>query len=98
MSTEPVQGTPGIFERAYHRGVLTELEPPPRPASGAGGAPGLRAAPSEPVALRGAVITPHAAWSDGYVVVDQGTIAAAHQDVPSAVRMLEAGGVLLPVL
>jgi 5-methylthioadenosine/S-adenosylhomocysteine deaminase len=98
MSTETVRGTPGIFERAYHRGVLTELEPPPQPASAAGRSPRPAAAPPEAVALRGGVVTPDAAWSDGYVVVDQGLIAAVQQSPPSGVRVLETGGVLVPGL
>jgi 5-methylthioadenosine/S-adenosylhomocysteine deaminase len=107
MSTEPVPGTAGVFERAYHRGVLAELGPPPRPASGSRQGPPSTSAepsaapsavPSEAVALRGAVVTPDAAWTDGYVVVESGAIGAVQQAPPSGVRIVDTAGVILPGL
>jgi 5-methylthioadenosine/S-adenosylhomocysteine deaminase len=98
--TEPARRASGAFERAYVRGVDEELGPPQRPASTrARLAPHPAAAAlSEAVALRGAVVTPTAAWDDGYVVVDGASIAAVQQEAPDGVRVLETGGVLLPGL
>lgn len=97
---------PDLFEQAYTRGVTEALGPPAAPARSGRGqhgqhrhdrpAPAL--APSAPFALRGAVITPDAAWSDGYVVVEAGAVAAVQQAAPSGVRVLETGGVILPGL
>ena len=99
MSTESVEDASGVFERAYGRGVLAELGPLPRPASAPGPArPWPGAAPPEPVAVRGSVITPDGIWSDGYVVVEDGVIAAVQQTPPSGVRVLETEGLVLPGL
>jgi 5-methylthioadenosine/S-adenosylhomocysteine deaminase len=85
-----------LFDRAYAEGVYEEIAPPAARAPGDGPRPA--AAASAPFALRGAVITPDAAWDDGYVVVDGGSVAAVQQAVPSGVRVLETGGVILPGL
>ena len=106
MSTPPVPGTSpgpshrGPFDRAYQQGIHAQLGPPQRPASAPAQDPAaaVAAAPGETVALRGAVLTPDAAWDDGYVVVDRGVIAAVQQTPPSGVRTLETGGVIMPGL
>src|SRR3954447_26346340 len=88
------------FGRAYRRGIYEELPPPapstrrerpdrPAPAG---------AEPARAFALKGAVVTPDAAWSDGYVVVEGGHVAAVQQNVPSGVDVLDTGGVILPGL
>jgi hypothetical protein len=102
---------PRTFARAYARGVTEELPPPRTPAGRAapsrarGGARtaerGLTAAAAagEAFALRGAVITPDTAWSDGYVVVDGDTIAEVRRTAPSGVaQVLDTDGVILPGL
>jgi 5-methylthioadenosine/S-adenosylhomocysteine deaminase len=88
------------FGRAYRRGIYEELPPPapstrrerrdrPAPAG---------AEPARAFALKGAVITPDAAWSEGYVVVEGGQVAAVQQNPPSGVDALDTGGVILPGL
>src|SRR4051812_1557158 len=88
------------FGRAYRRGIYEELPPPapstrrerrdrPAPAG---------AEPARAFALKGAVITPDAAWSKGYVVVEGGQVAAVQQNPPSGVDALDTGGVILPGL
>lgn len=102
----------GRFARAYHQGVTDELPAPPelarfgvdgtgRPRHRAPARPGRRAlaaaVPAAAFALRGAVITPDAAWSDGYVIVHDGVIAAVQQAPPQGVdTILETEGVILP--
>src|SRR4051794_27622874 len=86
-----------LFDRAYAEGVYEAIAPPAARGAAPDG-PRPAAAPSAPFALRGAVITPDAAWDDGYVVVDGGSVAAVQQGVPSGVRVLETGGVILPGL
>ena len=56
------------------------------------------AAPAAAFALRGAVITPDAAWGDGYVVVEGDRIAAVQQNAPAGVDVLDTQGVILPGL
>jgi cytosine/adenosine deaminase-related metal-dependent hydrolase len=57
------------------------------------------AAAGEAFALRGAVITPDAAWDDGYVVVDGDTIGDVRRGQPSGVtQIVETAGVILPGL
>lgn len=101
-----------LFTRAYRRGVTEEIAPPaPARERGerderdeGDGHPevderldGLaEALPAAPFALRGAVITPDAAWGDGYVVIEDGRLAAVQQSAPSGVDVLETGGVILP--
>ncbi len=78
-----------LFEAAYTRGLTEELEPPPsRP----------RAMPPAPFALRGAVITPDAAWSTGYVTVANGRIDRVSRRRPSSVPVHDTDGVILPGL
>ncbi|HYJ73993.1 MAG TPA: amidohydrolase family protein [Kineosporiaceae bacterium] len=97
-------GAGDAFERAYRRGVYEELGPPAPPAPVGRQrerrevAPPVAAAPAHAFALRGAVITPDAAWSDGYVVVENGQVAAVQQNAPSGVDVLDTGGVILPGL
>jgi 5-methylthioadenosine/S-adenosylhomocysteine deaminase len=78
--------------------VYEELPSPPPAARRSAGRRGAAAALSEAFALRGAVITPEAAWGDGYVVVDGGQIAAVQRAAPSGVHVLDTAGVILPGL
>ena len=89
-----------LFDRAYAEGVYEAIAPPATRGGSRDGHDGPRpaAAPSAPFALRGAVITPDAAWDDGYVVVDGGSIAAVQQAAPRACEVLDTGGVILPGL
>src|SRR3954469_11773299 len=93
------------FERAYRRGVYTELAPPPAPPAPTGrqrerrdSPPRVAAAPAHAFALRGGVLTPDAAWGDGYVVVQGGQVVAVQQATPSGVDVLDTAGVILPGL
>src|SRR4051794_40048244 len=88
------------FTYAYTRGIA---DSPPAPAAGGDGRRerGLTAAAAagEAFALRGAVITPDAAWPDGYVVIDGDTIGDVRPDPPSGVaQIVDTGGVILPGL
>lgn len=99
----------GLFARAYARGVTDALPPPTttgrtrtadtfRVRRGRRGMTAAAAA-GEAFALRGAVITPDAAWDDGYVVVDGDAIGDVRRDPPSGVtQTIETGGVILPGL
>jgi len=77
------------FERAYRRGVTEPVGPPPRRT---------RALPTAPFALHGAVITPEAAWSKGYVTVADGRVADVSTTAPQQVRVIDTNGVILPGL
>jgi hypothetical protein len=76
----------GVFARAYRRGVTDALSPSTSEDARAvesfrvrrgGRGMTVAAAAGEAFALRGAVITPDAAWDDGYVVVDGDSIRRA---------------------
>src|SRR3954464_2372454 len=88
------------FGTAYRRGIYEELPPPaPRtPREPRHPAPPAAAEPARAFALKGAVLTPDAAWGDGYVVVEGEQIAAVQQNAPSGVDVLDTGGVILPGL
>ncbi|MDN5767368.1 MAG: amidohydrolase family protein [Humibacillus sp.] len=77
------------FTQAYSRGVTEELPAPTRRP---------RALPPAPFALHGAVITPDAAWSSGYVVVADGAVSALTRRKPTSVTVHETDGVILPGL
>jgi 5-methylthioadenosine/S-adenosylhomocysteine deaminase len=86
------------FDAAYRRGVLDPVEPSPAVA------PGVHetvrrteAAPAEPFALAGTVLTPREAIRHGYVVVGtDGLIAAVGSHKPSGVRVVDTGGIVMP--
>lgn len=78
-----------LFAQAYSRGVTEALPPPPRRS---------RALPTAPFALHGAVITPDAAWSSGYVTVADGRLDRVSRRTPSSTPVLETNGVILPGL
>jgi cytosine/adenosine deaminase-related metal-dependent hydrolase len=80
---------PDRFEAEYARGVTDELPPPTRRQ---------RALPPAPFALHGAVITPAAAWSSGYVTVADGRITDVSRRAPATVPAVETDGVILPGL
>ena len=77
------------FTQAYSRGVTEELPAPTRRP---------RALPPAPFALHGAVITPDAAWSSGYVIVADGVVSALSRRKPTSVTVHETEGVILPGL
>ena len=80
------------FDAAYLEGVIDAAVAAPPP-------PTVRAAPAEPVALRGTVLTPDRVLDDGYVVIDlDGTIAAVQAAVPQGARVHATEGVILPGL
>jgi 5-methylthioadenosine/S-adenosylhomocysteine deaminase len=56
------------------------------------------AAPGEPFALRGCVLTPKRKRDDGYVVVSGATIASVGTTKPAGVKIVETDGVILPGL
>jgi len=58
------------FDRRYAMGVPDEL-PPPEPARGRSRGRS-RAAPTEPFALKGCVITPQQKLENGYVLINGG--------------------------
>jgi 5-methylthioadenosine/S-adenosylhomocysteine deaminase len=83
------------FDRAY----LGRDRPEPAAAPGRPARElAVRAAPAEPVALRGCVLTPDGALPDGYVVVDGGQIAEVTAQRPDGTRVHDTGGVILPGL
>jgi len=84
------------FDAAYRRGVLEPLAPP---AAGPDTREHARteAAPAEPFALAGTVLTPAEAIRRGYVVVGtDGNIAAVERSEPSGVRIVDTGGIVMP--
>jgi 5-methylthioadenosine/S-adenosylhomocysteine deaminase len=56
------------------------------------------AAPAEPFALRGCVLTPKRKLDDGYVVVNGATVASVETKKPAGVKIIETDGVVLPGL
>jgi cytosine/adenosine deaminase-related metal-dependent hydrolase len=86
---QDAQPVPDPFEAEYARGVTEELGPPRARQ---------RAMPPAPFALKGAVITPDAAWSTGYVTVAAGRIADVSKRRPSSIPVHETEGVILPGL
>jgi 5-methylthioadenosine/S-adenosylhomocysteine deaminase len=79
----------GAFTRAYSRGVLEEVGPPPqRP----------RALPAAPFCLHGSVLTSQGSLASGYVTVANGAIDAVSTVKPTSVPITETGGVILPGL
>jgi hypothetical protein len=101
-------GGSGVFTRAHPRGVTDAVSPSTSDDARAvesfrvrrgGRGMTVAAAAGEAFALRGAVITPDAAWDNGYVVVDGDTIGEVRRDQPSGVAdIVETGGVILPGL
>ena len=84
------------FERAYSRPLLDEDPVPARlPAAGPGP---VGVAPSEAFALHGIVLTPDAAITAGYVVVDGTTIDTVRTTKPAGVKIVETDGIILPGL
>jgi 5-methylthioadenosine/S-adenosylhomocysteine deaminase len=84
---------PDLFETAYSAGDLEEVEPPPQQRELL-----ARAAPAEPIALGGCVLTPERALKKGYVVVSGNTISAVTEKKPEGVTVHETDGVILPGL
>jgi 5-methylthioadenosine/S-adenosylhomocysteine deaminase len=86
-------GPASPFDAAYRRGVLEGLEP----AAAEPGPPRTEAAPAEPFALAGTVLTPDTAIRHGYVVMGtDGTIAAVQRNEPLGVRVVDTGGIVMP--
>jgi 5-methylthioadenosine/S-adenosylhomocysteine deaminase len=87
-----------LFERLYNAPVSEAVEPP-RPRRAARRELALRAAPAEPTALRGCILTPTQAIEKGYLVIGAGKeIQAIQKSKPPGVRVQDTGGVILPGL
>src|SRR4051812_28776512 len=57
-----------------------------------------RAHPDEPFALHGCVLTPEEMVGDGYVVIDGSQIRSVTRRRPSATKIIDTAGVILPGL
>ena len=91
-----VPGGGGPFEAAYLAPVAAVAPPPATVESEELVA---RAAPAQPFALHGCVLTPDRRIDDGYVVVGAGSeISAVTKRRPPDVPVVETGGVILPGL
>ncbi len=90
---ENADDVPSAFDAAYLEGVTEELEAPPREEES-----GTRAAPPQPFALRGTVLTQTGALARGYVVVANGLVDEVRTTRPSGVQVLDTDGVILPGL
>jgi cytosine/adenosine deaminase-related metal-dependent hydrolase len=99
-STTPDPSTSGLFTRSYAQGVPDRLAPVDGRANRTAAASAMvsRAAPAEPVALHGAVITPDGAWKSGYVVVESGVIREVSRTKPAGARVHRTDGVIVPGL
>lgn len=86
------------FDAHYGAGLLAAPQVDPREREREEREGQARAAPGEPFALRGCVLTPDEAVPDGWVVVAGSTIAEIRSDPPDSVPVLETGGVILPGL
>jgi cytosine/adenosine deaminase-related metal-dependent hydrolase len=80
------------FEAAYLAGVPDALPEPSIAARPHG------AAPAEPYALTGCVVTPDEVLDPGCVVVADGAISAVQAAPPAGVRVQDTGGVICPGL
>lgn len=89
VTPTPRRRDTGAFARAYGRGVLEEVPPPPRRP---------RALPPAPFCLHGSVITAETALKSGYVTVANGAIDAITTKKPTSVAVTETDGVILPGL
>jgi 5-methylthioadenosine/S-adenosylhomocysteine deaminase len=85
------------FENAYRAGIAERL---PEPSFAPGRTATVRAAPAEPFALKGCVLTPDGPKERAYITVGEGnTIAAIGTRKPQGVRVHDTGrGVILPGL
>lgn len=93
----PERSETDSFEAAYTAGVVEPGPVPSTPGESRGALVG--AAPAEPFALKGCVLTPERAIENGYVVVGDGhTISAVAESKPAGVRVRETDGVILPGL
>ena len=87
------------FEAAYTAGVTAAIAAPDPRTLRAAIADLVRAAPAEPVALKGMVVTPDQVLSTGYVVVGGGdTIQAVQKTKPAGALVHETDGVICPGL
>jgi 5-methylthioadenosine/S-adenosylhomocysteine deaminase len=91
----PQNEAPDEFEAAYAAGVVEE-QPPAAAAVAAEAAPALDL--TEPLALRGAVLTAAGAIEDAYVVIDGTEIAAVQRTRPEGVHVEDSKGVICPGL
>jgi 5-methylthioadenosine/S-adenosylhomocysteine deaminase len=86
------------FEQAYMAGVI-EQQRPRGLDTGGPAHPVAHAAPSEPFALTGCVLTPAGPVEGGYVVVGMdGLVSAVQPTKPQGVKVLDTEGVILPGL
>jgi 5-methylthioadenosine/S-adenosylhomocysteine deaminase len=85
------------FDRAYRAGVVAPAVPAAMAPADMGRELAVRAAPAEPIALRGCVLTPSGPVEDGFVVVSGGHhIEAVQAQKPQGVRVHDTDGVILP--
>ena len=92
----PIRATD--FDRLY-TAPLTEAVEPPQARRGRQAELALRAAPAEPTALGGCIVTPTQALAKGYVVIGAGKeIKAVQKSKPQGVKVHETGGVIVPGL
>jgi cytosine/adenosine deaminase-related metal-dependent hydrolase len=87
-----------VFDRLYTSPVTQALRPPRARRDGVAEL-AARAAPSEPTALGGCVLTPERALEKGYVVIGAGKeINAVQKSKPQGVKVHETDGVIVPGL
>jgi 5-methylthioadenosine/S-adenosylhomocysteine deaminase len=85
------------FDRAYRAGVVAPAVPAAMAPADMGRELAVRAAPAEPIALRGCVLMPSGPVEDGFVVVGGGHhIEAVQAQKPQGVRVHDTDGVILP--
>ncbi len=91
-----VAGQQGEFLERFDRGIGDE--PRPNPSRVLGGPSGERALLPGPVVLHGAVLAAKGAMESGYVVIENGQIAAVTENDPGAGEPVETDGVIVPGL
>jgi cytosine/adenosine deaminase-related metal-dependent hydrolase len=85
------------FERRYAAPVLAEqVDPRERTRERREGQ--ARAAPDEPFALRGCLLTPDEAIDPGWLVVSGASVAELRDTAPTGMRVIDTEGVVLPGL
>ena len=85
------------FERRYSAPALAEqIDPRERTRERREGQ--ARAAPDEPFALRGCLLTPDEAIDPGWLVVSGAEIAELRDTAPPGMRVIDTDGVILPGL
>ena len=86
------------FESDYSAPLLEALPPDRREQEREEREGQARAAPDEPFALRGCILTPDEALENGWVVVAGSEIAEVRDSPPSSVQSIDTEGIVLPGL